>query len=63
MNAPKVTPLDYIDFLVATNSDIEYWATSDLEMTDLQRLRFAELGWMIETYHRGIKQFCDVERA
>jgi putative transposase len=49
--------------IVATNSDIEYWATSDLEMTDLQRLRFAELGWMIETYHRGIKQFCGVERC
>ena len=49
--------------IVATDGDIEYWATSDLEMTDLQRLRFAELGWMIETYHRGIKQFCGVERC
>ncbi len=49
--------------LVATNGDIEYWATSDLAMTDLQRLRFAELGWMIETYHRGIKQFCGIERC
>ena len=49
--------------IVATDSDIEYWATSDLDMTDLQRLRFAESGWMIETYHRGIKQFCGVERC
>lgn len=49
--------------IVATDSNIEYWATSDLALTDLQRLRFAELGWMIETYHRGIKQFCGVERC
>lgn len=49
--------------IVATDSDIDYWATSDLEMSDLQRLRFAESGWMIETYHRGIKQFCGVERC
>lgn len=49
--------------IVATDGDIEYWATSDLEMTDLLRLHFAELSWMIETYHRGIKQFCGVERC
>ena len=49
--------------IVTTDSDIEYWATNDSEMTDLQRLRFAELGWTIETYHRGIKQFCGIERC
>jgi putative transposase len=49
--------------IVTTDGDIEYWATNDQEMTDLLRLRFAELGWMIETYHRGIKQFCGIEHC
>jgi putative transposase len=49
--------------MVTPDGDIEYWATSDPEMTELGRLHFAELGWMIETYHRGIKQFCGVERC
>lgn len=49
--------------IVATDGDIEYWATNDLALSELQRLRFAELGWMIETYHRGIKQFCGIERC
>lgn len=49
--------------IVKTDDDIEYWATSDLEMFDLMRLKYAEISWMIETYHRGIKQFCGVERC
>ena len=32
-------------------------------MTELARLKYAELAWTIETYHRGIKQFCGIERA
>lgn len=48
---------------VSTKDDIEYWATNDLKMTDLIRLKYAEMSWMIETYHRGIKQFCGVERC
>ncbi|CAK8723933.1 Transposase [Candidatus Electronema aureum] len=27
------------------------------------RLKYAELFWMIETYHRGVKQFCGIERC
>lgn len=49
--------------IVRTNTDIEYWATNDLAMSDLGRLKYAEIAWMIETYHRGIKQFCGVERC
>lgn len=49
--------------LVKTDDDIEYWATNDLPMNDLKRLKYAELAWMIETYHRGIKQFCGIERC
>ena len=49
--------------IVTPHGDIEYWATNDLDMTDLDRLKYAELAWTIETYHRGIKQFCGIERA
>jgi len=49
--------------MVATDDNIEYWATNDLHMIDLLRLKLAELAWMIETYHRGIKQFCGIERC
>lgn len=49
--------------IVAPNGDIDYWATNDLQMSELQRLQFAEFGWAIEEYHRGLKQCCGVERA
>ena len=49
--------------IVVTENHIEYWATNELQMTDLSRLKFAQLSWMIETYHRGIKQFCGIERC
>ena len=49
--------------LVVTEDHIEYWATNDLQMTELSRLKFAQFAWMIETYHRGIKQFCGIERC
>jgi len=49
--------------LVITENHIEYWATNDLQMNDLTRLKFAQFSWMIETYHRGIKQFCGIERC
>ncbi len=40
--------------VVKIKDDIEYWATNDLKMTDLLRLKYAEISSMIETYHRGI---------
>jgi putative transposase len=49
--------------IVAPNGDIDYWATNDLGMGELQRLQFAEFGWAIEEYHRGLKQCCGAERA
>jgi putative transposase len=49
--------------IVTPDGDSEYWATSDLEMGDLTRLKYAEQAWAIETYHRGLKQFCGVDRA
>ncbi len=49
--------------IASTDNDIEYWATNNQEMTDLERLKCADIAWMIETYHRGIKQFCGIERC
>lgn len=49
--------------IVVTENHIEYWATNDLQLTELTRLKFAQFSWMIETYHRGIKQFCGIERC
>jgi hypothetical protein len=48
---------------VRKDDDFEYWASNDLKMTDLMRLKYAEISWMVETYHRGIKQFCGIERC
>jgi hypothetical protein len=41
----------------------EHWAASDLEMSDLERLKYAGYAWQIEQYHRGVKQYCLIERA
>jgi putative transposase len=49
--------------IVARDGDIELWATNKVEMSDLERVRFASFAWAIENYHRGIKQFCLIERA
>lgn len=49
--------------LVARDGDIEYWATNKLEMVELERVKLSDMAWTIETYHRGIKQFCGVERC
>ena len=48
---------------VGTDDDAEYRATNDLKMNDLERLKYSELSWMIETYHQGIKQFSGIERC
>ena len=48
---------------VGTDDDIEYRATNDLGMNDLMRLKYSEISCMIETYRRGIRQFCGIERC
>lgn len=42
---------------------VEYWATSNLEMNALARLRLSENAFAIENYHRGLKQYCGVEKG
>jgi putative transposase len=49
--------------IVSRDGDREYWATNDLEMDELERLRLSEWSWSIESYHRGLKQCCGVEKA
>jgi putative transposase len=48
---------------VAKDGDAEYWATSDLSMTEAQRAEWARQAFGIEVYHRGIKQCCGIEKC
>ncbi len=48
---------------VSTNGDVDYWATSNLEMTIEQCAFYALDAWQVEVYHRGLKQFTGVERG
>jgi len=49
--------------IVAKNGDTEYWATNDLSMSNIKRQSLAEKRWMIEVYHRDLKQHCGVEHC
>lgn len=48
---------------VGTDGDVEYWATSQLDMTIEQVAFYAIDAWQVEVYHRGIKQFTGIERG
>lgn len=50
--------------LVAPNGDIAYIATNDRPLNDAETIKdhFANR-WTIETFHRGLKQCCGVERC
>ena len=37
--------------------------TGQVDLSTLYRLKYAELSWSIEEYHRGIKQLVGVERC
>lgn len=49
--------------IIAQDGAAEHWATDDLAMDDLERLRLADASWRIEEYHRGLKQTTNVERC
>lgn len=49
--------------IVAKDGTTEHWATSQLAMDELERLRLADASWRIEEYHRGLKQTTLVERC
>lgn len=42
---------------------VEFWATSDLTLSLWELAEHVQAAWQIEVYHRGIKQFCGIERA
>jgi putative transposase len=48
---------------VAKEGDAEYWATSDLSMTEAEWAEWARQGFGIENYHRGLKQCCGIEKC
>jgi hypothetical protein len=47
----------------AKDGTADHWATSNLRMDELGRLRLAEASWRIEEYHRGLKQVTNVDRC
>ena len=49
--------------IVSKDGDMQYWATDVLDMQEERRRELAKKAWKIEEYHRGIKQFCGVERC
>lgn len=48
---------------VDPHGNADYWATSRLTMTDAQRELFANRAWLVEVYHRALKQFTGIERG
>lgn len=48
---------------VDPHGNAEHWATSRLSMTDAQRHVLSARAWLVETYHRTLKQFTGVERG
>lgn len=49
--------------VAARDGGTDHWATGDLGMTDLERVRFADCSWAVESYHRGVKQCTGIERC
>lgn len=49
--------------IVSKDGDEEHWATDLIDMEEPDRKELALKSWKIEEYHRGIKQFCGVERC
>lgn len=48
---------------VDPHGNADYWATSRLDMTEPQRHLLADRVWLVEVYHRAIKQFTGIARA
>ena len=48
---------------VADSGRVEYWASSDLNLTPAFCQELALPAWLSTDYHRGLKQCCGVERA
>jgi hypothetical protein len=46
---------------VDPHGNADYWASNRLQMTDAQRHLLAGRAWLVEVYHRAIKQFTGIE--
>jgi len=46
---------------VDPHGNADYWATNRLEMTTIHRKVYADRAWLIEDYHRSIKQFTGIQ--
>jgi hypothetical protein len=63
-----VVPLKKYGFIevfriVPADGDAKYWATDVLDMDESTREDLSKKSQEIEEYHRGIKQFYDVEKC
>ena len=47
--------------MISKEGTAKHWATNDLEMDKLARLKLAEASWKIEEYYWGLKHFTNVE--
>lgn len=45
------------------DGEIEYWATDIPDASESERKKYKDQAWNIEEYHRGIKQYCGIERC
>jgi len=52
-----------ISGIAGKNGGTEYWATNNPDMDEFERLRLSDFSRTIEEYHRGLKQFCGIERC
>ncbi len=41
----------------------DFWATDVLDLEEERREQLAKTAWTIESFHRGMKQFCGVEKC
>jgi putative transposase len=48
---------------VDPHGNADYWATNRLDMTEAQRQVLANRTWLVEVYHRALKQFTGIERG
>jgi hypothetical protein len=48
---------------VDPHGNADYWASNRLDMTEPQRQLLADRTWLVEVYHRALKQFTGVERG
>jgi len=48
---------------VDPHGNADYWATNRLEMSEPQRQLLADRAWLVEVYHRALKQFTGIENG